>query len=401
MEKNRPPTSLVLLLAGILAVWGTACRRAASPEGRAEPGQAAAPAAGRGRDNAPAAAPPARGRRLGVARAHPSPGPNFTDLLWRLPGESLRQALARHGYFEGNDAARVLGRVRAMNRPWPRTGVGSAAAEPPPGRHAARLEVYAPYRRCLAPPPDAPYLCNTSMTRSLEAFDYFVSPYSLQLLLCLGRRERQATSAPRVLEVGMGLARVLLQLKRAWPGAEVHGINKSPTPGLAGPQDLLRVAEFFGIFAAPTELQRVGLPVLHFKNLDQGMGDLFAPGTFDLVFSQATLQYIARKDLLLQDIWASLRPRGFALLQVGALMVHSPEQFNVPTEKLWRCMRSRGFHVFEVHNVARASTFLLMYKNRPEPLSLPLHFLGQASGRPLVGRKEHYHSHYLLADGGC
>ena len=123
---------------------------------------------------------------------------------------------------------------------------------------------------------------------------------------------RPACPNQRILEIGCGEGRVLLELHKLFPGLELHGINKKPWPAMTGTQSLLEIARHHGIYALD-EIDVATLPQMHFYDackLD------FPDNYFDLIISQVCFPYISRKDLLLEDVWRSLKVGGKALLEL-------------------------------------------------------------------------------------
>ncbi len=103
-------------------------------------------------------------------------------------------------------------------------------------------------------------------------------------------------AAPReVLDVGCGPGNSSRVLAKRFPGARIHGIDSSP--------EMIAAA-------------RTAHPDLDFSLCDAGrdLGSL-GPGRFDVVFSNACIQWIPDHELLLRDLLGLLRPGGVLAVQ--------------------------------------------------------------------------------------
>jgi SAM-dependent methyltransferase len=130
----------------------------------------------------------------------------------------------------------------------------------------------------------------------------------------LAQRAHQAASG-RVLEIGCGEGRVLLELSRMYRGLELHGINKEPWMAMHAQESLLETARFHSIMS-PDELASTPLPTIHFCDAEKLP---FESAHFDLVISQVSFHYIADKFLALREVWRTLKPDGTALLHVDTI----------------------------------------------------------------------------------
>jgi SAM-dependent methyltransferase len=127
-------------------------------------------------------------------------------------------------------------------------------------------------------------------------------------------RRSAAGAQCRVLEIGCGEGRVLMELRSRFPDAEFHGINRSPWPAMRGSEDLLRVAEFYAI-PAPAADRDVPLPAIHFCD---AAALPFPSEHFDVVMSQTTFHSIERKDRAIEEILRTLKPSGEAHLHLDS-----------------------------------------------------------------------------------
>lgn len=125
----------------------------------------------------------------------------------------------------------------------------------------------------------------------------------------------------RVVEIGCGFGHLLLDLCRAHPELELHGINRRPWPEMQGEESLRQFALDHGIFTSD-ELRARVLPTIHFRDACELP---FDPNSVDLIVSQVAIHYVRRKDLLLREVWRVLRPGGQALLHIDTRREDAPD----------------------------------------------------------------------------
>lgn len=113
--------------------------------------------------------------------------------------------------------------------------------------------------------------------------------------------------ACRVLEIGCGEGRVLLELRSLLPAAEFHGINEVPWSAMQGSESLRAIGDFYGI--APPPEPETPLPAIRFCD---AAALPFPSEHFDLIFSQAALHFVKRKDRAIEEMIRVLKPGGEA-----------------------------------------------------------------------------------------
>jgi len=119
----------------------------------------------------------------------------------------------------------------------------------------------------------------------------------------------------KVLEIGMGSGRFLLELQKLFPKIQTYGINKEKDSLLSSNKELMSTALFFDIFTRET-IKDVHMPKLYFMDLSSGKLP-FKDNFFDLVVSQATIMFLERKDTLINEVWRTLKPSGVAFLNTS------------------------------------------------------------------------------------
>jgi SAM-dependent methyltransferase len=166
----------------------------------------------------------------------------------------------------------------------------------------------------------------------------------------------------RVLEFGCGEGRVLLELQCLFPDAEIHGVSKDGF-GLRTPARWLRRASRHHGLTPPGRW-----PTIHCHDADDGLLPFLADARFDVVVSQVSIGYVARKDRLIEEFWRVLKPGGRAFLDLDNFVVlRSGNEFGLA--RLAAECRAEGFDL--TWQCGRFS-FLVVTRNRPEPLCLRL-----------------------------
>lgn len=220
-----------------------------------------------------------------------------------------------------------------------------------------------------------------SVSRGLDGFDRRFGPNAVARAVERCRRG----AAARILEIGCGEGRALLELRRRFATAEIHGINKHPWEAMRGAESLAEVAAFHGVFTA-AELERVALPAVHFVDAQRLP---FADGSVDVVLSQCAIHYIERKDVVLEEAWRVLSPDGEAFLHLDSRLAPPPgrrdlatprfvvyrDRHPVPVRELVGSLAARGFDVAYAEATTVSTSILVrMRRNRAAPLRFDLAF---------------------------
>jgi len=229
--------------------------------------------------------------------------------------------------------------------------------------------------------------------------------------------------AVRLLEIGCGEGRVLMELRKLFPSIEIHGINKKPWPAMKGQKSLIVTGTKYKIFSRE-EVRNVELPIPHFYDATQLR---FPDHYFDVVISQVSIYQVMRKDLLLKEVWRVLKRGGKAFLHMDSMCEGYPDFLNqetprfvvyknnkpYPFRRLIKGLRDKNYHITcrivsgqqrDDANLRR--TNIVMYKNTDIELEMDLTFdelsafelsaLGKIfNGDKIIG----YRSVYRLKDG--
>lgn len=192
-----------------------------------------------------------------------------------------------------------------------------------------------------------------SVSRGLEGFDRRFGAGEVTRAVA----QRGARAPVRVLEIGCGEGRALLELRRLFPTAEMHGINKQPWDAMRGGESLPDVAAFHGIFTA-AELERIALPAVHFLDAQHLP---FADGSFDVVISQGAIHYVDHKDALIEEVWRVLSADGEAFLHIDSRLPPMPDFLDLPTPRFVVYRDRQLVPVREVVDAAAARGFAITY----------------------------------------
>jgi len=150
--------------------------------------------------------------------------------------------------------------------------------------------------------------------RSLAETNYKLSkraPIIEKTLLDLLKKE----NALKVLEIGFGRGRTLLELARRFRNGRVSffGVDKRQELPLEKRENLRGMARQFAI-VSEAELAGFELPEIFFYDATRLH---FDDENIDLIYSVMTVRFIERKAEFLEEVCRILKPGGVALLQIG------------------------------------------------------------------------------------
>ncbi len=153
---------------------------------------------------------------------------------------------------------------------------------------------------------------NDERSHSLADLNTKLTPYRLETQIQeIFEKNRLAGEKTRVMEIGTGNGRVLMELKKIFPEVEFYGINKEKTLTFYRRESYILTGLKFGIFQKD-EIEGIELPYMIFHDLDFGKQIPYDENKFDLVFSQNTLSHIKYKFELLNSVMKILKPGGLS-----------------------------------------------------------------------------------------
>jgi SAM-dependent methyltransferase len=198
-------------------------------------------------------------------------------------------------------------------------------------------------------------------SRPLSILQSLTHPFSIVGSL---REQSKSGKKIKILEFGSGQGRVMWELQKEFPNAEIHGINKCPWQDPRPKEAVLReTAEIFNLLPAPGS----NTPTLHQFDASAGKLPQFSDNQFSFIISQAAVSFVPRQDLLLEEFWRILQPDGIAVVQLGRFLVLDNGYKALWTnEQIFSGAKSAGFSIKLQNDV------LIMQKNKNDPLKLGL-----------------------------
>jgi ubiquinone/menaquinone biosynthesis C-methylase UbiE len=151
---------------------------------------------------------------------------------------------------------------------------------------------------------------NEERSHCLEDFNLKLAPYKLQMIIQeIFEKNKLAGEKTRIMEIGIGNGRLLMELKKMFPEVEFYGINKEKTHTFYRRESYILTALKFGIFNKE-EVEQIELPYVIFQDLDFARSIPYGNNKFDLVYSQFTMPYIKYKFEVFNEIHRVLKPNG-------------------------------------------------------------------------------------------
>ncbi|MFA5931380.1 MAG: class I SAM-dependent methyltransferase [archaeon] len=146
-------------------------------------------------------------------------------------------------------------------------------------------------------------------SRGVKEFgDRFGKTTLTKLIMSMGESNKKV----RLLEIGCGEGKLLVELAKAFPNIEIHGINNKANHIIRNSNSLITTALYYKIFTQK-DIQTIHLPKLAFYNAEKIR---FPNSFFDIIVSQVSIQFIKRKDKVIEEVWRCLKIGGIALLNI-------------------------------------------------------------------------------------
>lgn len=151
---------------------------------------------------------------------------------------------------------------------------------------------------------------NDSGSRSLADLNEKISPFNLEdIINDIYEKNRLAGEKTRVMELGFGNGRVLLELKKLFPEVEFYGITKEKTHTFYRRESFIMTGLKFDLFSK-TEIENMDLPYVVFEDVDFGQRIPYGEDKFDLIYSQDTIPHVRYSIELFNEIMRILKPKG-------------------------------------------------------------------------------------------
>lgn len=196
----------------------------------------------------------------------------------------------------------------------------------------------------------------------------------------------------RLLEIGFGEGKALLELASRYPRLRTYGVNYPATRTMGNADDLRRNANEF-------ELKMEQLPRVMFH--DAGTELKYPSEYFDCIMSQVAFHYIGNKAKCIEEIWRVLKPKGKAFIHFDTIpagplpdimeyrkdtaffIIYDGKKI-ISTQGYLNSLRKKGYDLrvnIRIKKSTRTSkqTILLMTKNTAKKLAIPLAYDGNST----------------------
>lgn len=188
-------------------------------------------------------------------------------------------------------------------------------------------------------------LYNKETSHSLAELNEKLKPQKIENLIQLIReKNKMAGEKTRVMEIGTGNGRVIMELKKLFPDVEFYGVNKEKKHDFYRRESFAVAAINFGILTKD-ELSEMELPFVIFQDFDFGAKIPYAENKFDVVYSQNTLGHFKYKFELFNEILRILKPSGISLhTDLPAINVYD-KGVVLDTQELFLEFRKKGMDI--------------------------------------------------------
>lgn len=154
---------------------------------------------------------------------------------------------------------------------------------------------------------------NESRSHSLAELNEKIVPVRLEDLISeVYEKNKLLGEKTRVMEIGFGNGRVLMELKKIFPEIEFYGINKEKTRTFYRRESFILTALKFNIMTKP-EAEEMFLPYVVFQDLDFGQRIPYDDNKFDVIYSQETISHLRYTFELFNEILRVLKKDGVSV----------------------------------------------------------------------------------------
>jgi ubiquinone/menaquinone biosynthesis C-methylase UbiE len=154
---------------------------------------------------------------------------------------------------------------------------------------------------------------NKARSHSLSEFNEKIVPLRIEDIISeVYEKNKLLGEKTRVMEIGFGNGRVLIELKKLFPEVEFYGINKEKTHTFYRRESFILTALKFDLMSK-VEAESMILPYVVFQDLDFGQSIHYAENKFDVIYSQSTLSHIRYSFELFNEIMRVLKKGGVSI----------------------------------------------------------------------------------------
>ena len=208
---------------------------------------------------------------------------------------------------------------------------------------------------------------NETRSHSLAELNKKISPLRLEDLISdIYEKNKFLGQKTRIMELGFGNGRVLMELRKQFPDIELYGINKEKTLTFYRRESFILTALKFNIMDKE-EAESTFLPFLVFQDLDFGRKIPYDDNKFDLVFSQGTIPHIRYTFELFNENMRILKPDGIGIHTdvTGVNIFHNGLALSL--KDATKEFRKLGHEIYVLDNPQS-----LRFKKRPDSSPFPV-----------------------------
>lgn len=231
---------------------------------------------------------------------------------------------------------------------------------------------------------------NEDRSHSLEDFNKKIAPFNLQdIIQEIYEKNRLAGEKTRVMEIGAGNGRALMELKKLFPEIEFYAINKEKSHTFYRRESFILTALKFEIFSKP-EIEDMDLPYVVFQDLDFGQRIPYDENKFDVIFTHDNIRHLKYKFEVLNEIMRVLKQGGLSYhTDVSGVNIYSRGIVLELRDALAE-FRRRGIDIVSLENkesirFRKGSSNALFPVTPHQPIPENLSTLSQELKRPDMG----------------
>ncbi len=193
-------------------------------------------------------------------------------------------------------------------------------------------------------------LYNEESSHSLVEFNEKLKPQKLESIIQLiHEKNKMAGEKTRVMEIGTGNGRVIMELKKLFPDIEFYGVNKEKTHDFYRRESFAVTAVNFGILTKE-QLAEMELPFVIFQDLDFGARIPYSENKFDVIYSQNTIRHFKYKFELFNEILRVLKPGGVSLHTDMPVINVYEKGVVLDTQEIFIEFRKKGMDLTKLEN---------------------------------------------------
>jgi ubiquinone/menaquinone biosynthesis C-methylase UbiE len=191
---------------------------------------------------------------------------------------------------------------------------------------------------------------NEERSHSLADFNGKITPMRMEEIIGeVYEKNRLLGEKTRVMEIGFGNGRVIMELKKLFPEVEYYGINKEKTHTFYRRESFIHTALKFSIMTK-LEAEDAILPYVVFQDLDFGQLIPYDDNKFDLIYSQETITNIRYTFELFNEIMRVLKKGGVSLhSDVTGINVYSKGVI-LSMKEATKAFRRKGIDMYVLEN---------------------------------------------------